>query len=417
MAKVLTAKAVEAERPTTVRHEVPDAAFPGLYLVVQPGGAKSWAYRYRFGRKPRKMTLGRFPALSLAGARDAAGDAARKLEIGIDPGAAKVEAKAEAREAKLTERDKVKTLIVDFDKRHLSKLKSGGHARQFLDRFVLPAWGERDVQTIAKRDVLDLLDGIVDRGTPTTANRVLAHARKFFNWCVERDILERAPTAGVKPPAREASRDRVLTNDELRWFWKATEAEGQPFGPLARLLLLTGQRLGEGVGMTDRELTGDLWHLSATRTKNGRAHDVPLSESAMRVLAEVKRIKGPRGLIFTTTGETPVSGYDRAIKRLRARVEAVAAEERGAAVEVAPWGFHDLRRTAATGMARLGIPVHVVEALLNHKSGAISGVAAIYNRHSYAAEKRAAAAAWANYVDGLIAGTPSNVVGIQSATK
>ena len=374
MAKVLTAKSVEAMKPDPTRRlEVPDAALGGLYFVVQPTGARSWAYRYRFEGKSRKLTLGRFPALSLAQAREEAGKAAQAVGVGTDPGAAKVEAKADARQARETKRDKVATLIEQFDKRHLSKIKSGRHARQFLDRFVVTAWGDRDVQTITKRDVLDLLDGIVDRGTPTSANRVLAHARKFFNWCVERDVLERAPTAGVKRPAKEVSRDRVLSDDELRWLWKATEAEGQPFGPLVRVLLLTGQRLDEVASMTDHEVKGDLWHLAASRTKNGREHDVPLSEAAREVLAGVKRIRGERRLIFTTTGRTPVSGYDRAIKRLRARVEAVAAEERGEAVEIPRWGFHDLRRTAATRMAALGFPVQVVEAVLNHASGSRLG--------------------------------------------
>ena len=184
----------------------------------------------------------------------------------------------------------------------------------------------------------------------------------------------------MKAPTKEITRDRVLSDDELRWLWNATEEEGQPFGPLARLLLLTGQRLGEGVGITDREIRGNIWHLAASRTKNGRPHDVPLSGAAREVLAGVKRIRGDRGLIFTTTGETPVSGYDRAIRRLRRRVEKAATEERAEAagqavetvepVEIATWTFHDLRRTAATGMARLGFPVHVVEAALNHKSAA-----------------------------------------------
>ena len=143
---------------------------------------------------------------------------------------------------------------------------------------------------------------------------------------------------------------------------------------------------------------------------------MPLSEAALDVLAGVKRIRGERRLIFTTTGGTPVCGYDRAIKRLRARVEAVAAEERGEAVEIPPWGFHDLRRTAATGMARLGFPVQVVEAVLNHASGSVSGVAAIYNRHDYADEKRAALEAWARFVLDLTGARPAgNVVELARA--
>ena len=183
MAKVLTARSVEAIRPDPAqRREIPDAAMPGLYLVVQPSGARSWAFRYRFGGKTRKLTLGRFPALSLAEAREAGRRAAQAVEVGSDPGATKVSAKAVAREAQEAERDTVAALVEQFDKRHLAQLKSGKHARQFLDRHVMRAWGHRDIKTITKRDVLDLLDAIVDSGTPIAANRVLAHTRKFINW-------------------------------------------------------------------------------------------------------------------------------------------------------------------------------------------------------------------------------------------
>lgn len=407
MAKVLTAKSVEVMKPDPARRlEVPDAALPGLYLVVQPSGARSWAYRYRFARKPRKLTLGRYPALTLAEARKEAGKAAQAVELGEDPGAAKVEANALARDPVEIDRDKVRTLIDVFDKRHLSTLRSGRSARQFLDRFVVAKWGERNVHDITKRDVIDLLDEIVDAGTPTTANRTLAHLRKFLNWCVERDILERSPAAGIKPPAKETPRDRVLSDDEIRWLWQATEAEGQPFGPLARLLLLTGQRLGEGVGISDHEIEGDVWHLAASRTKNARAHDVPLSGAAKAVLAGVRRIDGPRRLVFTTTGRTPVSGFNRAICRLRARVAEAAAQERGEPVEIPAWGFHDLRRTAATGMARLGAPVHVVESALNHASGSISGITLVYNRHDYAQEKAEALGKWADHVAEIVENRP-----------
>lgn len=396
MAKVLNARSVSAIRPDPTRRiEVPDAAFPGLYLVVQPSGVRSWAYRYRADGRTRKLTIGRFPALSLAKAREEAGRAAQDIELGEDPAAVKAAKKTAEREDATAERNTVNVLVEQFAKRHLSQIKSGTHARQFLDRFVVKEWGARDIHEITKRDVLDLLDSIVDAGTPTTANRVFAHTRKFLNWCVERDILERSPAEGVKPPAKEVSRDRVLSDDEIRWLWRAADAEGQPFGPLVKVLLLTGQRLGEVVGMSDHEIEDDIWHLSPIRTKNKRAHSLPLSPAVRDVLDSVVRIESSGGLIFTTNGETPVSGYDRAIKRLRTAVEAIAEEERGAPVNVPIWTFHDLRRTAATGMARLGYPVQVVEAVLNHKSGSVSGIAAVYNRHDYASEKREALEAWA----------------------
>lgn len=411
MAKALTAKAVEAAKPDAdKRREIPDAGLSGLYLVVQPSGAKAWALRYRFAGKPAKLTLGRWPIMGLSDARAAAADALGKIEAGQNPAAEKKATKAAKLEAQLSERDLVKTLLGQFQKRHLSKLKSGEHAWQFLERFVLPAWGDRDIHNISKRDLIDLLDEIADSGRMTTANRVLAHTRKFLNWCVERDVLGASPAAGVKPPAKEASRDRVLSDNEIRWFWKACDRIGQPWGPMAKLLLLTGQRLNEVAQTTDAEITGDLWHLSNDRTKNGRAHDVPLSDAARAVLSEVERIKGRAGYVFTTTGESAVQGFHKGKAHIAGAMEAIAKEDTGQAVDIPHWGFHDLRRTAATGMARLGTPVRVTEAVLNHISGTGGGIVAVYQRHDYADEKATALNSWAALVSEIVDGRPDNVV-------
>lgn len=416
MAKALTTKAVDAAKPDMdKRREVADAALPGLYLVIQPSGAKSWALRYRFGGKPVKLTLGRWPVMGLADARAAASEALDKIDHGKNPSAEKKATKAAKLEAQLSDRDKIKTLIGQFDKRHLSGLKSGRVVRRELDRHVVSEWGERDIHEITKRDVIDLLDGIADSGRVVTANRVRAYLNKFLNWAVERDILPMNPATGVKPVAKEASRDRVLSDDEIRWLWRACEAEGFPWGPFGKILLLTGQRLGEIAQITDSEITGDLWHLSAARTKNGRAHDVPLSRPARDVLAGVERISGKAGLVFTTTGETPVSGFFKARAHLHNAMTEVASKESGEAVEIPHWTFHDLRRTCATGMARLGIPVRVTEAVLNHVSGTGGGIVGVYQRHDYADEKRQALEAWARHVLALVEGRPGNVVSIGAA--
>jgi integrase len=408
MGKVLTARSVEAMKPDPARRvEVPDAAFPGLYLVVQPSGARSWAYRYRHGGKPRKLTIGRFPALSLAQAREKAGEAARAVDLGADPATSKVEAKARARGAQEAARDQVRTLVDLYDRRHLSGLRTGPAARGFIERSAVAAWGERDVRTITKRDVVDLLDGIVDRGSPIAANRTLAHLRAWFGWLKARDVIAVSPAEGVRPPVAERSRDRVLSDDEIIAFWRAAEALGEPFGPLYRLLLLTGQRLREAAGMRDAEIVGDVWTIPAARAKNGEAHVVPLSTAAQELLVGVRRIKGA-GFVFTTMGAAPVSGFAKAkerldtamLKMLRKTVEDDGGDP--ADVALTPFVIHDLRRTAASGMARLGIAPHVVEAVLNHRTGTVSGVAKVYNRFTYEAEKRAALEAWGRYVLGLV---------------
>lgn len=416
MARAMTTKAVEAAKPDpTKRLEIPDPALSGLYLVVQPGGAKGWALRYRYAGKPRKLTLGRWPIMGVADARAAASEAIEAVEHGDDPGAAKKQAKAARIESQLSDRDTVRVMFDTYRKRRLTQLKAGDTVQTVINKHVMPKWGDRRIQDIARRDVIELLEDIVESGRAVTANRTRAYLSAFFAWAVERDAIATSPITGTKPPAPENSRERVLSDDEIRWLWLAAGDVGQPFGPLARLLILTGQRRGEVAGMTQAEISGDTWHLPAARTKNGRAHAVPLTDAAQDVLAGVERIKGREGFIFTTTGAAPVSGFTKGHARLVRRMAEIAAEERGEPVEIPAWTFHDLRRTAATGMARLGIPVRVTEAVLNHVSGSAAGIVSVYQRHDYADEKRAALDAWARLVADLVEGRADNVVQIEGA--
>jgi integrase len=417
--KPLTVRGIEALKPGETRVEVSDGAAGGLFLVVQPSGLKSWAFRYRspVDGRARKLTIGSYPAFGLADARDEAAEAARSVKRGVDPADARKAVKAKAADTS----DLVDRLLDDFITRHVdAKLRpsSATEAKRLIGTIVRPAWGARKIQSLTRRDVVALLDEIVDRGAPVTANRVLALVRKFGNWCVERSIVDVSPVAGVKAPSEEVSRDRILSDEEIRWLWMATEPAG-PFNAVVRLLLLTGQRRSEVSGLTDGELElGDapIWSIPATRTKNSRAHTVPLSSIAREVLATVPRIDGS-GLLFTTDGRVPISGWSKGKAALDRRMLEVAqedAQERGidpANIQLTDWRLHDLRRTAASGMARLGHPIHVVEAVLNHKSGVLSGVAAIYNRHDYLEEKRRALESWALSVDYVVRGeTPSNVV-------
>lgn len=404
MAKALTHKAVEKIKPGDKRLEIPDGIVKGLYLVVQPSGAKSWALRYRQSGKPVKLTLGRWPVMELQDARNAAGEAIDKAERGGNPAAEKKATKAARTQAELEGRDKVATLLDQFDKRHLAKLKSRQSALWYINRFIREPWGERNIHSISKRDVLDLIDGIVDSGRGTTANRVLAHVRKFLNWCVERDIIKASPATGVTPPVPENQRERVLSDAEIRLFWRACDDAGQPFGPMGKMLLLTGQRRGEVGEMTEAELAGDTWQLSAERTKNKRPHAVPLSKAARAVLAGVERIKSKHGYIFTTTGDTPVSGFSRAHSIIAAKMVELASEEAGRPVEIPRWTWHDLRRTMATGLARLGVPVRITEAAINHVSGTGGGIVAVYQRHDYADEKRDAMELWGEALADILAG-------------
>jgi integrase len=379
MAKRLTQISIAKIKPAAARREIADAGKPGLYLVVQPNGKRSWAVRYRFRGKSRKYTLTGFPSLPLAHKQAQA--VLDQVAEGRDPAAEK--------QLAATPDDLFKTVAANFIERHVKRHNSPRHARDtasMLAKDVLPRWGDRRIQDLTKRDVLELLHAIQERGGGVSTNRTLSILKKLFNWTIDEDIITSSPAASVKKPIKEASRDRVLDDAEVRSLWLACDRVPL-WGPFVKLLLLTGQRRAEVAGMTWAELDLDkaLWSLPAARTKNRRPHEVPLSAAAVAIIREMPR-REPFVLVngrhHYTRGKAAI---DHAFDQ-----------------EIPHWVFHDLRRTAASGMARLGIPVHVTEAVLNHRSGTVSGVAAIYNRHDYAAEKRNALEAWARFVLSLL---------------
>lgn len=344
---------------------------------------------------------------SMADARAAASAALEEIQHGRNPGAAKKEAKAAADDQA---HDTFDAVLALFLKRHASRNRRADDVAAMFRREVRPKWGAREIYTITKRDVIDLLDGVVDRGSPVTANRLRAHLNTLFNWAKGRDIIQSNPLDGIKPPAPETPRERVLDHAEIRLFWAATEQMGYPFGPIYRLLLLTGQRLREVAEMPWSEVSGNLWMLPGARAKNGDDHTVPLSPAAVDLIEGLPRMGR---LMFSTNGAMPVSGFTRAKTRLdKLMTEAVNKDlPKGTdPVEIPPFTIHDLRRTAATGMASLRFPPHVVEAVLNHRSGTRRGVAGVYNRFDYAEEKREALDAWARFVADLVEGKPGNVV-------
>ena len=413
MAKLLTAQAVEKLKPGPVRREVADARLTGLYLVIQPSGTKSWAVRYRYGGRPRKLTLGPYPLIDVAKARQRAADALEALAEGRDPAAEARATKARRGESG-SDRNSfgaVARLFIERPARVSNK--SWRETARLLglvpdpdqpDRLmaakdgIAARWAERQIDAITRRDVIDLIDEIADRA-PISANRTLAALPKLGNWAVSRDILEISFCAGVKPPSPERSRERVLSDDELRWLWQATEADGYPFGRLVQVLMLTGQRRQEVAAMrrTELDLATRTWSLPAERTKNGRANEVPLPEPVVTILEAVP-IFGEADYVFSGTGRSPFSGFSRSFTRLNARMTELAGSP------IPHWTLHDLRRTAATGMASIGVAPHVIEAALNHVSGSKAGVAGVYNRFSHSDEKRHALNAWADKIGRIIAG-------------
>ncbi len=410
----------------------------GLYLVRQPSKAMSWAVRYRHAGRPRKLTLGAYPAITLEAARDLGSKALRAAAGGRDPAqekqSAKVEEKRRAAEEVWAQRDLFENVAREFIERYAKpRAANKGRPDAWVETGrilglkpdpanpgkltesggdVIPRWRGRKIQEIAKRDVIALLDEIQDRGAPIMANRALAAVRKLFNWAASRDIVSASPCAGVTPPAAEKSRDRVLTDDELRLVWLAAEAEPWPYGPIVKLMILTGQREAEVAGMFEAEIKTDkrAWSMEGGRTKNGEAHEVPLSASALALLAAQPRI-GRKRFLFSSDGESPVKSFSRAKDRIDEAVQKLNGDK-----PIPKWVFHDLRRTVASGMAGLGIQLPVIEKVLNHKSGTFRGIVGVYQRHSFAEEKRSALDAWAKHVLSIVSGKrASNVIGIREA--
>lgn len=419
MRETLTEASIKSRKADPLKRiEISDALLPALRLVVAPTGVKSWAVRYKRDGVSKKLTLGRAMvgnevAITLKDARTKARAALAQLQHGIDPAAQKQADRtarvAAARAERAAQEGLVENALEDFIARHVRTKKSGHEVERLLRVEVIPVWRGLRVTEISRRDVVKLLDAIHDRGAPTTARRVLANLSKCFNWLISRGFegLDGNPCFGVRKPSPEVQRERALTDEELRVVLKAAEMMGHPWAGWIFLLASTGVRRSEASGARWSELFLDdenpEWRLPKQRTKNGRPHVVPLSEPVEAMLRALPRIAGS-DFVFTTTGRTPVSGFGPAKKRLGKLIEKTRrkeAEVRGETDEPAPldhWQFHDLRRTCSTGMAGLGIAPHIVEAALNHISGAKAGVAGTYNRYAYGEEKRHAFNQWSRKI-------------------
>jgi integrase len=412
-----------------------DAAYPGLCLRVtgaagQRPERRTWSLFYRFAGKQRRLTFEPgYPALGLAGARDAANRAKLALQAGVDPGAARAVARAAAARAPDTIASVVEMFIrLDLQRRKRAPRYIADTRRNFANH-VIPRWGGRDIKSVVRRDVIDLLDAVMDDGSvaqgadgkrrklsggPIIANRVLAAIRALFNWALRRGLIDATPAALVEAPGEETTRARTLAADEIRAIWDGASGLGYPFGTFFKLVLLTGQRREEVARMQWGHLDLDLgtWTLPAEATKVGRAHLVPLAPLAINILQALPRKSvtdgcgaKPSPYVFTTAGTAAIAGFSRAKSRLDL---AITTARDGA--PLAKWTIHDMRRTAATEMARLGVSRTVIGKVLNHADRSVTG---IYDRHAYVAEKRTALENWAQHLGNLTVPPPANVVQIQ----
>jgi integrase len=382
-----------------------DASLPGSFgLRVTGNGVKSWIIMFRIDSKQQYRKIAGYPAVSLSEARNLARKALMSVGQGIDP----IKAKA-AEKRKIAGIKTVGEAVEIFIERHVKKKnRSWQEVERVFNVYILPKLGDRALPTVGPGDVHELLDELIDAGHPYMANRLFAHTRKFFNWCAERHWINEPPTKNIKRPADEEARDRILENDEIRLFWTACDDLGWPFGPFLKLLLLTGQRRNEVAGMKWLDIDFDkaVWTLPKEATKSKRKHEVPLSSS---VMALIQTGSQTGEYVFSTTGKTPVSGFSKAKLRLDAAITELLVGQ-GDDEALPAWRFHDLRRTAASGMAEIGIAPHVIEKVLNHSTGQISGVAAVYNRHAYRKEMSEALNAWARAIELLTSPNDDNVI-------
>src|SRR5262245_1838682 len=362
-----------------------DDDVPGFGLRIRSSGAKSWVFQYDFCGKTKRLTLGKASALDPAKARAVASQLHAKIRLGEDPSSAKAESKARAAET-------FAAALEPYLAWHRSRVRSSTyrHTERYLSNNLKSLHG-LPIAAIDRRVLAAQLQRMA--ATPITANRARSSLAAFLNWCLREGLIDNNAALATNKNA-EQTRDRVLSPEEIRRLWLALPQND--YGDIVRILLLTGQRANEIAGLEWREINFDkgIIELSAHRVKNRRKHIVPMS-SMMRAILKARQQDGD--FVFGRCEATPFSGWGKA----KGQLDAV--------LNIPKWKIHDIRRTAATQMAEIGIQPHIIEAVLNHISGHKGGVAGIYNRAAYETEKATALNRWAAHVAVIIEGKTSNV--------
>ena len=412
----ITIRDIEAARTQAARsHKAVmlwDDELRGLGCRVAPSGKASWLVKKRLGLGGRqakviKHVFGDLASLKPDKARDAALTLIREIKSGVHLNRRTQETRAQTIKAS---RETLESAVSDYIKK---RSKPGRFWSELEDRFnkhIVPELGnDTPISEITKADIRRLVEA-KEETHPAAARTLFEVLRPFFKWCVSRDLILVSPIADlVAPPVPEA-RERVLTDSEIKTLWFVTQFQFL-FGPLHQLLLLTAQRRDEVGAMRWSELDLDKaeWIIPKERTKNGKEHLVHLSPQVMAILRGISRFKDS-DLVFTTTGATPVSGYSKAKAQLDKRMGIVTDPDAEGYNQAKLWRVHDLRRTAASGMAALGSQPHIIERVLNHVSGATGGLVSVYQRHEYLPERKRAIEAWGAHVEQLVSGTQQSNV-------
>ncbi len=396
--QILTARRIDAIKPDPSRRvEIPDGLLPGLYLIVQPSGAKSWALRTRINGSTAKITLGKLAVLSLAKAREKARAAIEKVQAGADP---REERRARQRAVSLpgTLNELCDRYVEQHLKRNVRRWKA---AEGEINNHIRPHLGALRLGEITRGHVREMLAAL-EVDYPVAANRALARLRAVFNWGAERDLVATDPTLGIKRPTKERPVSRILSDEELAAVWRATDGLKYPAQQFARFLILTGQRRDDVRLMHWREIDlgrGD-WTIAPERYKSDRAHLVPLTDAMIEMLRAMPFRNRGGYVLSPNGGDIP---YGNVVRPKHATDKASG---------VTGWTWHDLRRTLRTGLSRLGIRPDISERVIGHAVGGRLG--ATYDTHEFRDERLAALEAWGAHVRAIVDGQPSaNVVSLR----
>jgi integrase len=374
--------------PQNKRFEVSDGK--GLSIRVMPSGTKSWVFRYLFDGIPRRMTLGNYPTMGMAEAREKHAKALQDVERGIDPGKIQQEEKAYRKSAPT-----FKQMVVEFSECVLHYKKAGDATLKLIEKDAIPAWKNRKLASIKRRDIVLLYDEVKARA-PVTANRLIGALSRLFRFAVGRGVIDSSPCTVIEK-IPEKSRSRTLSDEEIRLLWDALDIDNKQIDlfrqtKLAlKMILLSGARGGEVAGMQWDEIKDDVWTIPGSRSKNGDDLEIPLMPLMLDILGRARTLSGDKDYVFG-------SSHHDAPLTVRALSKAVNRHwsEMKIKTQFTP---HDVRRTVRTKLAEIGVDDVVAERLMGHR---LQGMMRVYNRHSYLDEKRSALLKWENRLHEII---------------
>lgn len=386
------------------RTEIYDTVVTGLTLRITKTGYKSFALRYWYDEKSKQLTIGKYPDFTLAQAREKAKELKRIVSDGIDPAAQK-----KKRQEKKKREKSFSDLAEAFKAIHLKPLreKTREEHKRIVDNELIPAFGKIPAKDLAKSEIIAFLDDkAIKQGKPTMANRIRARLHSIYEFGIHRGIVDVNPVTSIKRyPEGETKRERYYSEKEIRHLWKGFEQQDEPAQSVMKMLLITGQRKTETMKMRWSDIDKNVWTIPAELAKGKRSHDIPLSDSALQVIDKMKSIHWQSDYVFNSPvlENSPVNSIKRSVTNVKQFTDNDFTVE--------DFRLHDLRRTAATFMAKLNVDRTTLGKILNHKGLAGDGqVTAIYDRHSYMKEKRTALNKWSQHLQRILTGESAKVL-------